>query len=149
MTKQWQQRFTPQKRPTYTYFYSTSFRNWPDGVVGYHVSLTVPPKTVPIRSWDRAPVWSNFFGSCWSLFLLFALLSDNLLLVLSSRHPGLSCRCGSSRPTSEDETIRVYRRNHKGYIRLSLHVASGKEYIHTISYVQEQCREHDEWWGGH
>ena len=27
----------------------------PDGVVGYHVSLT------PIRSWDRAPVWSIFF----------------------------------------------------------------------------------------
>ena len=30
--------------------------NWPDGVVGYHVSLT------PIRSWDRAPVWSFLFA---------------------------------------------------------------------------------------
>ena len=30
------------------------FISWPDGVVGYHVSLT------PIRSWDRAPVWSSF-----------------------------------------------------------------------------------------
>ena len=29
--------------------------NRPDGVVGYHVSLT------PIRSWDRAPVWSFVF----------------------------------------------------------------------------------------
>ena len=29
--------------------------NRPDGVVGYHVSLT------PIRSWDRAPVWSFIF----------------------------------------------------------------------------------------
>ena len=28
--------------------------NRPDGVVGYHVSLT------PIRSWDRTPVWSFF-----------------------------------------------------------------------------------------
>ena len=38
--------------------------NWPDGVVGYHVSLT------PIRSWDRAPVWSFLFFFFLSFFLM-------------------------------------------------------------------------------
>jgi len=41
----------------------------PDGVVGYHVSLTVQ-QLVPIRSWDRAPVWSFLFCSFFFSFLL-------------------------------------------------------------------------------
>ena len=44
--------------------------NRPDGVVGYHVSLT------PIRSWDRAPVWSLLFvlSPFASLFQFFRFL---------------------------------------------------------------------------
>ena len=44
-----------------------NFNNWPDGVVGYHVSLT------PLRSWDWAPVWSLFFFffSFLSFFFFF------------------------------------------------------------------------------
>ncbi|KAE8343430.1 hypothetical protein BDV24DRAFT_129217, partial [Aspergillus arachidicola] len=47
---------------------TTVFINRPDGVVGYHVSLT------PIRSWDRAPVWSLLFvPSLFATLLLFCI----------------------------------------------------------------------------
>ena len=78
---------------TITFKTNTVLYNWPDGVVGYHVSLT------PIRSWDRAPVWSFLFAVFHSApgicgYLLFAKTLSSVVaawFIIAGRESGSWC----------------------------------------------------------